>query len=194
MKNENKEIPPALAAEEAKERRDRNIWLEILRFVVVGVIATLVDLLVRLLIQWAIGKSLTSGDAITAISTACGFLVSTVVNYLLSLLWVFKNVKDEKKARSKLYMLYFVILSAVGLLIGVGLMVLGRFVVQTSFGISITNATPMGLFAIFIGKATGETWAYLVCFVLQTCVTMVYNYTSRKFILFRAPKKDEKEA
>jgi putative flippase GtrA len=92
-----------------KDQKNKNIWLEILRFVIVGGGATLIDFVC----EWAIiainaNRSLSSGWTQT-IAVTVGFLVSTVFNYLLSLIWVFKNVKDEKKARSKSYMLYFVI-------------------------------------------------------------------------------------
>lgn len=188
---EEKEQPVVETKKE--EKHNKNVWLEILRFVVVGVVATLVDLLVRLLIQYWIGDAISSVWKIV-IATACGFAVSTVVNYLLSLFWVFKNVKDEKKARSKLYGVYFVLLSAVGLGLGLGLSALSQVIVSSSFGLDISNMGPMDLFAIFTGKSTPSIWAYLVCFVLQTCITMVYNYCSRKFILFKAPKVDKKEA
>jgi putative flippase GtrA len=114
-----------------KDQKNKNIWLEILRFIIVGGGATLIDFVC----EWAIIaliNGLSSGWTQT-IAVTVGFLVSTVFNYLLSLIWVFKNVKDEKKAHSKSYMLYFVILSAIGLGIGIGLQLLGQWICQTSF-------------------------------------------------------------
>jgi putative flippase GtrA len=100
-----------------KDQKNKNIWLEILRFMIVGGGATLIDFVCEWAIIAIIANRLSSGWTQT-IAVTVGFLVSTVFNYLLSLIWVFKNVKDEKKAHSKSYMLYFVLLSAIGLGIG----------------------------------------------------------------------------
>lgn len=168
-----------------KDQKNKNIWLEILRFIIVGGGATLIDFVCEWAIIALINGSLPSGWTQT-IAVTVGFLVSTVFNYLLSLIWVFKNVKDEKKAHSKSYMLYFVILSAVGLGIGIGLQLLGQWICQTSFAIDISKVKFTNVFS----QSSDAFWAFAIVFVLKTCVTLVYNYLSRKFILFRAPKED----
>ena len=82
------------------EKKKYSNKLEILRFVIVGVIATTVDLIIKIIINTAIGDSfnhLNNGDSLkTFIGYTCGFLIGVVVNYLLSTFWVFKNVKDDK--------------------------------------------------------------------------------------------------
>ena len=36
-------------------------------------------------------------------------------------------------------------------------------------------------------------WAFLVIFVIKTIVTLIYNYTTRKLIIFKAPKEEQVE-
>ncbi|OPZ37550.1 MAG: GtrA-like protein [Tenericutes bacterium ADurb.BinA155] len=171
-----------------KEQTKKNIWLEILRFIVVGGGATIIDFVCEWGILALIGNKMGETSAWPqVIAVTVGFLVSTIFNYLLSLVWVFQNVKDEKKAHSKSYMVYFVILSAIGLGIGIGLQALGQWICQANFSININEVKFSNIFS----QAAGPFWAFVIVFVLKTCVTLVYNYLSRKLILFRAPKIDE---
>jgi len=166
-------------------KKDSNIYLEILRFIVVGGGATVIDFVC----EWAVFALL--GDQISsfwsnAIAVTVGFLVSTVFNYLLSLIWVFKNVKDEKKAKSAFSAIAFIALSAIGLGIGIGLQELGQYVCLNNFGVNIASVKFSNAFT----QNSGAFWAFCVVFVIKTSVTMVYNYVSRKLILFKAPKKE----
>lgn len=181
--NEEQETKPV---DEKVEKRKKNIWLELFRFVLVGGGATLIDFVCEWAIFALIGDSLSAAWK-NAIAVTVGFIVSTIFNYLLSLIWVFKNVKDEKKARSKSYALYFVILSAIGLGIGIGLQELGQVTCMSSFSIDISSISFKNVFS----QNSNAFWAFTVVFVLKTMVTMVYNYLTRKLILFKAPK-DEK--
>lgn len=174
-----------------KEKQHKNLGLEILRFIVVGGGATLIDFVCEWAVLAIIGDKMgTTSVWPQVIAVTVGFLISTIFNYLLSLLWVFQNVKDEKKAHSKSYMLYFVILSAIGLGIGIGLQALGQWICQSSFNININEVKFSNIFS----QTAGPFWAFAIVFVLKTCVTLVYNYVSRKFLLFRAPKDGEKAA
>jgi putative flippase GtrA len=174
-----------------KEKQHKNLGLEILRFIVVGGGATLIDFVCEWAVLAIIGDKMgTTSVWPQVIAVTVGFLISTIFNYLLSLLWVFQNVKDEKKAHSKSYLLYFVILSAIGLGIGIGLQALGQWICQSNFNININEVKFSNIFS----QTAGPFWAFAIVFVLKTCVTLVYNYVSRKFLLFRAPKDGEKVA
>jgi putative flippase GtrA len=174
-----------------KEKQHKNLGLEILRFIVVGGGATLIDFVCEWAVLAIIGDKMgTTSVWPQVIAVTVGFLISTIFNYLLSLLWVFQNVKDEKKAHSKSYLFYFVILSAIGLGIGIGLQALGQWICQSNFNININEVKFSNIFS----QTAGPFWAFAIVFVLKTCVTLVYNYVSRKFLLFRAPKDGEKAA
>lgn len=162
----------------------KNIWLEILRFAVVGGGATIIDFFVGLGVKAIIGGRLDQ-FWIETLAVTIGFLVSTVFNYILSVIWVFKNVKDEKPFKNKAQMPLFVLFSAIGLGIGIGLQYLGAFICRSSWSIDISN---IGFTTVFSQNA-GAFWSYVVVFVIKTMVTLVYNYLSRKFFLFKAPKE-----
>ncbi|MCQ2741754.1 MAG: GtrA family protein [Bacilli bacterium] len=164
-------------------KANKNIYLEILRFIIVGGGATIIDFLCQLGIK-TIPWPTQMGGWIEAVATVVGFAVSTVFNYVLSLLWVFKNVENEKKSKSKLYMFLFVLFSAIGLGIGIGLQYAGRAICMNAWGydISLIGFKDFNL-------ASAPFWGFAVVFVIKTLITLIYNYCSRKFILFKAPKE-----
>jgi len=166
--------------------KNKNLFLEILRFVVVGGGATIIDFICEWAVFAIIGGRIDSIWS-NAIAVTVGFLVSTIFNYVLSLVWVFKNVKDEKKVKSPSSILVFVLLSAIGLALGIGLQEAGQLICSSNFAIDISKVSFTNVFT----QNSGPFWAFCVVFVIKTSVTMVYNYVSRKFLLFRAPKKDE---
>lgn len=166
--------------------KNKNLFLEILRFVVVGGGATIIDLICEWAVFTIIGGRI-NGFWSGAIAVTVGFLVSTIFNYLLSLVWVFKNVKDEKMVKRSSSILVFVILSAIGLGLGIGLQLLGQLISSSNFAIDISQVSFTNVFT----QNSGPFWAFCIVFVIKTSVTMVYNYVSRKFLLFKAPKKDE---
>jgi GtrA-like protein. len=162
----------------------KNLVLEILRFAIVGGGATIIDFCFGLAVKAIIGGRLDQ-FWIETLAVIVGFLVSTVFNYFLSVIWVFKNVNNEKRLKTRMQMLLFVVFSAVGLGIGIGLQNLGAYVCMSSWSIDISN---IGFTTVFSQNA-GAFWSYAVVFVIKTTVTLVYNYLSRKFFLFPAPKQ-----
>ena len=93
---------------------------EILRFLVVGVIATIVDFVTKILITSAIGNSLDDVYK-QLIGYTCGFVLGVTINYVLSTFWVFKNVDKKQKTKSIWSILLFIGLSLVGFGIGLGI-------------------------------------------------------------------------
>ena len=124
-----------------------------------------------------------------AIAVAVGFLVSNLANYFLSFIWVFQNVDRKKTKRSFKALTVFTLLSAIGLGLGIGLQLLGNYVVDVSFGIDLGNLTTGALSILQSGEYM-TILAFLVVFVIKTAVTMVYNYVSRKLFIFRKPKEN----
>ena len=139
---------------------------EIARFVIVGGIATLVDMFVMGVILYLFEPDLYpkfynvwigGGDPktiATVVGTGVGFTVSLVVNYLLSVLFVYEDKGNSKTLKG---IVLFVVLSVIGLLINMAGMWLGYDVC----GIN--------------------EW---VTKIIMTLVVLVYNYVTRKLFIF----------
>lgn len=146
---------------------------EIFRFLIVGGIATVVDMLVMALVQYLMEPALypdflslfrTNGSLLSYIvGTACGFTAGLLVNYFLSVLFVFDH---KGRSRSVYGFAVFALLSLGGLAIHIAGMYLGN-------GVWHLNA-----------------WAVKI---VLTLIVLVYNYISKKLILFRKDQKDESE-
>ena len=180
-----------------KEAKKKSLGWEILRFVVVGLVAAICDFLTKSITAWGLGKAWDSSvepySALTlGISVFAGFVIGVIVNYILSRIWVFQNVADKKKANSQSRFWLFVFLGFIGLLISEGifyglhyaLLPAGVSVVKGSE--SIMNDWKKGSWAFF-GEA--DFWTYAGVFVFSTLVVMVWNYWSRKKWIFVAPKE-----
>lgn len=97
----------------------KKLIVQLIRFGIVGVIAMIIDVGVL-----AFLKEVMHVDVL--IASAISFTVSVVVNYILSMLWVFKS-KGENKVKE---FVIFVLLSIGGLLINQLIMWLGTEVVN----------------------------------------------------------------
>ncbi|MCR5079341.1 MAG: GtrA family protein [Bacilli bacterium] len=174
--------------------RSKNVKLEIIRFVVIGVVATIVDAGVRALVTYLISGI--PDIAVTIISVLCGFAASVVVNYVFSVLWVFQNVKDKKKSKTQKSFWLFVGLGFIGLLFHWGLNI-GAELLFNLGGISITEGQRMIFETIKDGTWSFlwniNFWMWVLIFVLGTLIVLVWNYLSRKKWIFVAPKEGETE-
>lgn len=92
----------------------KNLIIQIIKFSIVGVIATIIDFSVLMLL-----KEVVHLDVLVA--SALSFCVSVVANYILSMLFVFKGGKNGKIKE----FIIFVVLSVGGLLLNQLLMWLG---------------------------------------------------------------------
>ncbi len=157
----------------AKLHRKYPALTEIFRFLVVGGIATAVDMLVMALVQYAMEPALytnflslftKNGSLFSYIAgTACGFTAGLIVNYVLSVLFVFEH---KGKSRSAYGFIVFALLSLGGL----ALHILG----------------------MYLGNGVWELNAWAVKIVM-TCIVLVYNYISKRLLLFRdEPEKQNK--
>ena len=146
---------------------------EIARFVIVGGIATVIDLFVMGLVLYAFNPALYpkfyniwigGGDPstlATVIGTGTGFVVSLVFNYILSVLFVYEDKGNSKSVKGAIL---FAVFSVIGMLINMGGMWLGYDVC----GIN--------------------EW---VTKIIMTLVVLVYNYTTRKLFIFKKEKPQE---
>lgn len=92
----------------------KKLFIQLIKFGIVGVIATLIDLGVLMLLT-----ELLNVDVL--ISSAVSFTVSVVANYILSMLFVFKSGNNSKVKE----FIVFVLLSIGGLLINQLIMWIG---------------------------------------------------------------------
>ena len=167
---------------------------ELIRFLICGVAAALTDYLVSQLMVLLLHNHLPE-IWMTIISTAIGFIFGVVVNYLISTFWVYQNVDKNVKTKSKLFITLFVLLSLAAMLLSIGAMLLCNLVVVSVWGAenSIVNLSVMELIKEngikFLG--TFIFWAYFISFCIKTLVGLVFNYFTRKYILYKEPKQEK---
>lgn len=180
---------------------------EILRFIVAAFLGGLADFifysLSSLLVQTA-GLKDTSVLCV-AIATTCGFAACTIVNYVLSIRWVYQDYDRRKfNKHHKTHILIFVILSLIALFIGIGVMSIFKVTLLNGLNINIDTWMKVkippdyGFFesigawivGVFHNPAFG--W-YFLAFVSKNIIAMVYNYITRKKILFKDKKRKSLE-
>ncbi len=146
---------------------------EILRFVFVGGVATVIDFLFMGITLYIFapenypnffnvffGAKVSPTALAAAVSTGVGFLFGLTSNYILSVLFVFNEKGKSKTVKG---FLVFCLFSLGGLLI-----------------------QEVGMWLLF-GKIGVNEW---IVKILMTLVVLVYNYVTRKIFIFR--KKVEK--
>jgi|GEM_PF-823922 len=147
---------------EQRTLSNRFFW-ETLRFVIVGLIATVVDFLTTSLFQFLVFRGSTAGY-VSVVSTAMGFLLGTVVNYLLSTYMVYKAAKSgfSKTVRGQLL---FWLFSLLGLALSAGVYYLCYNVLGLAHGVKFFSAP--------------------VSFLIRTLANLVYSFCWRKFVVYR---------
>ena len=129
----------------------RALFWELLRFGLVGAISFLFDYGTLMLVRF-LGFNL-------VIATAAGFMVGVTVNYILSVIFVFRAAKG--KGRDTKAVILFLMIAMVGLFLTEVLMHLGEVV----FG-------------------DGD-WAVTATKIAATLIVMFWNYISRKLLIFK---------
>lgn len=184
----------------AKEKRKKSKGHEILRFIIIGILCTIIDFAVQYcLTKFVFAKVIPSQDTwggylSYGLATTIAFIIANIVNFSFSRLYVFQNVDKSINTKSqKAWWTYFG-LGAGGWLLGLGLQELGFWICNISFGLNLSlDITKVSLLSA-LQTFDKATWAFIIVFCLKTCVTMVYNYTTRKKIIFKAPKEEKKDA
>ncbi len=146
-----------------KRTYSNHLFWEIFRFAIVGLVAAVFDFAFCFLFQFVVFKG-QNAWYVTGISTGMGFIVGVVINYLMSTYMVYKNAKSNTSKSIKGMVLFFV-LALIGLFIGIGIQYLFYDLLNLKKGITF--------------------FSYPVCFVLRTLIVMVYNYISRKLLIYR---------
>ena len=176
--------------------KKKNRWLELGRFLICGVAAALTDYLFAQLIVLVLHNSLNEIWT-TVISTAVGFICGVIVNYLISTFWVYQNVDKSINTKSKRFITLFVVFALCAMLLSIATMLLCNLVVVSCWGSenNIVNLSVMELIKNNGIKflATFIFWAYFISFCIKTLVGLVFNYFTRKYILYREPKEEKEE-
>lgn len=169
--------------EETKENQyhketKKELFFEIIRFLIVGGTATIIDYAIFYLFREVLLPArLIENNGVwdifsIIIATALGFTGGLIVNWLLSISFVFKNVKDKKASRSKKS---FIIFTLIGL-IGLGITELGMLL-----GVNLLPD-----FAIFgMDKLFNLAMKEWVMKVIMTIIVLVWNYVGRKLFVFK---------
>ena len=155
----------------------KQLFWEIVRFLIVGGTATPVDYLVFYLFrQWILPPSLLASGAWNVcslvIATAFGFCVGLFVNWILSVKFVFRAVRNKAEASSKKSFFLFAIIG----LIGLGITEIGVVALVHIFPeITLFGRTEFLL-----------PWAEWLAKMIMTAIVLVFNYVCRKVFIFKS--------
>ena len=166
-----------------------NMW-ELVKFLITGIAAATVDALTVFLCHQIF--AFLPDIASEAISIFLGFLVSVILNYILSTYWVFKGKQDEAVTKSKRFVILFVIFSAIAFGLSFGTYWLCKVIFESTMGVNITEVQ-----ISYVLKFTfwGDLvfWMFAVAFILKTLVGLVWNYFTRKYILYKRKPEQVQE-
>ena len=159
-----------------KQTKKELFW-DIFRFLLVGGTATIVDYFVFWLFDGVLFPLVSDAAWWTTVSlilsTALGFCVGLVVNWLLSISFVFRQVKNKEEATSNKAFMIFTIIGVIGLVITeIGILVLVAILPEFSL---------LGSTALL-----GTSWAKWLAKVIMTCIVLVWNYVGRKLFVFKS--------
>ena len=178
--------------------RNKSLFWELVRFVIIGIYGTLIDTAVEgWLTSMLSSRSAQAGHIgaffiLFAISVI-GFLVSTPASWSLTSVWGFRNVEKEaeKKAKSFKGLFVFAFWAAMALLLGAFIQFIGYMTCLEWSGWNINILGGFNFDVMFNQGHTEIFWAWAVVMVIRTAFTMVFNYLTRKFFIYKAPKEAE---
>lgn len=159
---------------------------EVIRFIITGLVCAIADFLVTELFL-LIFQNL-NDIAKGIISTFAGFAVGVVLNYILSTFWVFTGVEDTKKTKTVGFIILFIVLSAVAFGLSYGTYELCHVIFLNAWGLNIYNQSIKEIFK-FTFWGNPEFWLFALAFVLKTIVGLIWNYFTRKYILYKNKNK-----
>lgn len=137
---------------------------EFLRYAVVGGISFLADFGTLTLFEEVVfGRQQENWQIF--VSTAAGFVVGLIMNYILSLIFVFRSSDNRSSGKSVWEFVIFALVGVVGLGITEGLMHLGVNVLH---------------------------FHYMITKIVTAGIVLVWNYLGRKLLVFNRPKGDKK--
>ena len=164
-----------------------NLW-ELVKFLITGVVCAIADFLTTsLFLKICAGLPLTAQSAIALLA---GFIVGVTLNYILSTFWVFKGKQDRSVTKSTRFIILFVVFSAIAYGLSYGTYELCRLIFNNAWAININEAT-INYILQFTFWGDALFWLYFLAFFLKTLVGLIWNYFTRKYILYK--RKEPKE-
>lgn len=140
---------------------------QILKFGVVGIISFIVDFVITMAVSTLLRTSvgMTTSQA-ALVGAFFGFVISVIVNYILSMKYVFEHREDLDRKKE---FTIFVVLSIIGL--GINELII-------LFCIDLVYAN-----WAWLHNLIGATLATAGAKIVATAVVMVYNFVTRKIFL-----------
>lgn len=140
---------------------------QILKFGVVGIISFIVDFVITMAVSTLLRTSvgMTTSQA-ALVGAFFGFVISVIVNYILSMKYVFERREDLDRKKE---FTIFVVLSIIGL--GINELII-------LFCIDLVYAN-----WAWLRNLIGATLATAGAKIVATAVVMVYNFVTRKIFL-----------
>jgi putative flippase GtrA len=180
-----------------KKTRDSNIYMELLRFVIIGGYATLLDMAVEGWITSLLSAKTAGAGHVAAffwmfLISVFGFILATPANWSLSSVWGFRNVDQEagKQAKSVKGLVMFVFWSFLALVLGAFIQFIGYMICIEWSGWNIDILGGFSFEKMFGANGSlAVFWAWLIVFVIRTLVTLTFNYITRKLFIYKAPKQ-----
>ena len=164
------------------KKENNNLW-ELIKFLITGAVCAIADFLTTSLFLRIFGW-LTIEALKSAIALLAGFIVGVILNYILSTYWVFKGKQDKAVTKSTRFIILFVIFSAIAYGLSYGTYELCRFIFNNAWAININDANIEYILKFtFWGDAL--FWLYFLAFFLKTLVGLIWNYFTRKYILYK---------
>ena len=146
----------------------KNLFAQIMKFGVVGVVCFGIDYLIGYSVMKIIVKL--CGEPFFEIASmagsALGFTVSVIINYILSFKFVFERKEDLDRRKE---FVAFIVLSVIGL-------GLNQLIIWVCVGPIYGNVA-------FLRNLLNYDLAYTGAKVIATAIVMVYNFVTRKIFL-----------
>ena len=179
--------------------KDKSILMELIRFVVIGVYGTLIDFAIEGWVTSMLAGATANMGRVAAFFvmfaiSIVGFIVSTPATWSLSSVWGFRNVdkESEEKARSVKGMFWFTFYAFLGLIGGAIIQFLGYMICLEWTPMNINILKDFSFEKMFgQGGDIKIFFAWFVVLAIRTVFTMTFNYLTRKFIIYKAPKAEE---
>lgn len=139
--------------------KHKDLLWEIFRFLLVGGLATIVDWAICFVANLLIPEiKFGNWSFNNAIAVTLGFIAGLIVNYVLSIVFVYKNKKNKDAGKS------------------------GKdFVVFTLIGVFTLGLSYLGIFIM----SDLWHWPFMIARVIMTAIGLVLNYLGRKILIFK---------
>ena len=163
------------------KKDNSNLW-ELIKFLITGVVCAAADFLTTSLFL-KICNGLPS-TVQSAISLLAGFIVGVTLNYILSTYWVFKGKQDKSVTKSIKFIVLFVVFSIIAYGLSYGTYELCRVIFSNTASVNINDAN-ISYILKFTFWGDAMFWLFFLAFFLKTLVGLIWNYFTRKYILYK---------